>query len=58
MPLPPNFPRYPSDPEVWVSLSVCWSGNTDKVGGVKSEYPYTYAAKLCVSLWRIITGLF
>ncbi len=43
-----------SKPTVWISMSVCWSGNTN-FSGAKHGYPYLYAANLSTLLWRNLT---
>ena len=40
---------------VWISISVCWSGNTAYHG--KEHYPYTAAARLSAKLWHSVAKL-
>ena len=42
-----------SVPSIWVSMSLCWSGNAQI--HKKSKFPYRLAAQLSTSLWRKVT---
>ena len=50
-----NLPltRRKADPQIWMSMSVCYGENAQIHG--KGKYPYTYAATLSTRLWRKVT---
>ena len=48
-----NYKSIIDGPTVWVSMAVCWSGNT--AFHKKEKFPYQAATKLSSSLWTVKT---